>query len=578
VSRFRTVDFLIQWQDMKHADIRKKFIDFFAARGHAVVPSSSLLPNDPSVLFTTAGMQQFKPYYADPSIAPAKNATSIQKCVRTSDIDEVGDERHLTFFEMLGNFSFGGYFKQEAIRYAYDFITKEMGLTIDYVSIFAGQDGVPADTESEQIWKSIDPMITVKAFGRADNFWGPTGDEGPCGPTTEVYVGGIEIWNIVFNEYYKKPGLPFEALAQKGIDTGMGLERLAMAAQRAPTVFETDLFAPIMHLIPESVDQRTRRIVADHARAIAFMICDGVVPSNKDQGYVLRRLMRRAIVHEHLNKNTARFDLGDILNAVIAEYHPFYPELDAPRVQEVFTDEEVKFSKTLRNGLRELEKLPTVDATAAFMLYESYGLPYEILKELGGEKASSLTRAAFDAKFKEHQEKSRAGAEKKFGGHGLLLDTGELKATDERELKIVTRLHTATHLLQAALRQVLGDQVRQAGSDITAERLRFDFTFPRKLTEEEIRKVEALVNDAITRDLPVTKITLPRDEAEKTGALHFFKIHYPEQVDVYSIGEFSKEFCGGPHVTHTGQIGRIAITKEEAVSAGVRRIRAVLTE
>lgn len=567
---------------MTHQEIRKKFQEYFVSKRHAWVPSSPLLPDDPSVLFTTAGMQQFKPYYTGAADAQkdfgATNTASIQKCVRTSDIDEVGDERHLTFFEMLGNFSFGGYFKEEAIRYAHEFVTKEMGLTIDYVSVFKGEDGVPADEESERIWKSLDPAITIKKFGRADNFWGPTGDEGPCGPTTEIYVNGIEIWNVVFNQYFQRKDKTLEPLATPGIDTGMGLERLALTAQNVATVFDTDLFAPIMILLPEALDQRTRRIVADHARAIVFMVCDGVLPSNKDQGYVLRRLMRRAIVHEHLHRETARFELGDILNAVVREYRPFYPNLDAQQVQDVFMEEALKFSKTLRNGLRELEKLSSINAVSAFRLYESYGLPYEILKELGGEKAGDLTRSAFDEKFKEHQEKSRAGAEKKFGGHGLLLDTGELKAANEEELKTVTRLHTTTHLLQAALRKVLGDEVHQAGSDITVERTRFDFTFPRKLTPEELKQVEDLVNDAITRDLSVTKVTLSREEAEKTGALHFFKIKYPSEVDVYSVGDFSKEFCGGPHVTHTGEIGPIRIVKEEAVSAGVRRIRASLAQ
>ncbi len=482
---------------------------------------------------------------------------------------------------MLGNFSFGGYFKKEAIQLAYDFVVKEMGLTIDYVTVFAGEPGVPEDTESADIWKSLDSNITIKKFDRADNFWGPTGDEGPCGPTTEIYVDGIEIWNVVFNQYFQQKDKTLRPLQTPGIDTGMGLERLALASQKVPTVFETDLFASVMRLLPAELPARTRRIVADHARAIAFMLCDGVLPSNKDQGYVLRRLMRRTIVHEHLNEAQHRFSSLDVLGAIVTEYQPFYPNLDLGTIIEAFTEEVHKFSKTLKNGLKELERLESVDAASAFKLYESYGLPYEILKELGGEKAAALTRDDFDTKFKEHQAKSRAGAEKKFGGHGLLLDTGELKAANEEELKIVTRLHTATHLLQAALRNVLGTQVSQAGSDITVERTRFDFTFPRKLTPEEIKRVEDLINDVIARDLPMTKITLPREEAERTGALHFFKIKYPAEVDVYTIGDpagewFSKEFCGGPHITHTGEIGRIKIAKEEGVSAGVRRIRAIL--
>ncbi len=559
---------------MTHQEIREKFLDFFAARDHATVPSSSLLPTDPSVLFTTAGMQQFKSYYTGTADAMhdfnSLNTASIQKCVRTSDIDEVGDATHLTFFEMLGNFSFGGYFKEKAIQYAYEFVTKEMGLTIDYVSVFGGEGDVPADTESEDIWKKLDASLTVKKFGRADNFWGPTGDEGPCGPTTEIYVNGVEIWNVVFNQYYQEKDTRLRLLETPGIDTGMGLERLATVVQKVPSVFETDLLAPVIAAIPDALGERTRRIIADHCRTSAFLITDGVRPSNKEQGYVLRRLLRRMLVH----LGTA--DVRAPFSAVIANYLSIYPELDETVILGVVQEEQAKFSKTVKQGLRELEKVASLDAASAFRLYESYGVPYELIKDIAGEKAVGLTREDFDAKFREHQEKSRAGTEKKFGGHGLLLDTGELKAADEKELAIVTRLHTATHLLQAALRSVLGNEISQAGSDITAERLRFDFTFSRKMTEDEIKRIEDIINDVVSRDLEVTKVTLPQEEALKTGALHFFKIKYPPQVDVYSIGDFSKEFCGGPHVTHTGVIGHVTIAKEEGVSAGVRRIRATV--
>lgn len=535
---------------MTSADIRKKFREFFESKGHMWMPSSSLLPDDASVLFTTAGMQQFKPYYTNPDLAPAKNVASIQKCIRTSDIDEVGDDTHLTFFEMLGNFSFGGYFKKEAIQYAHEFIVNEMGLTIDYVSVFGGEGDVPADTESEEIWKSLDQNIVVKKMGRSDNFWGPTGDEGPCGPTTEVYVNGVEIWNVVFNQYYQSKDGSLKPLDIPGIDTGMGLERLAVTVQGKKNVYETDLF-------PTHPHERDGRIVADHTRTIAALITDGLEPSNKDRGYVLRRLIRRIVTIEYLGG------------------------LPLENLGPVFDQEKEKFLKTLKAGLKEVEKLSSIDADAAFRLYESYGLPYEVLKDIAGDKAVGLTRGAFDAKFKEHQEKSRAGAEKKFGGHGLLLDTGELKAANEEELKKVTRLHTATHLLHQALRNVLGESVHQAGSDITVERTRFDFTFDRKLTADEIKKVEDGVNDIITKDLPMQKVTMPKTEAEKTGALFFFKEKYPDPVNVYFVGEsletaFSKEFCGGPHVTHTSEIGTFKIIKEEAVSAGTRRIRATV--
>lgn len=575
---------------MTHAEIRAKFRNFFESKGHAWVDSSSLLPDDPSVLFTTAGMQQFKPYYTGAADAKrdfgSLNTASIQKCIRTSDIDEVGDESHLTFFEMLGNFSFGGYFKEEAIRWGHEFITKGMGLTIDYVSVFAGEGDVPADDESERIWKSIDPSIRIVRAGRADgNFWGPTGDEGPCGPTTEIYVDGIEIWNIVFNQYYQHPDKRLELLKTPGIDTGMGFERLALVSQfpgqvGSRTVFDTDLFLPLFDPLPESLSVRERRIAADHLRAAVFLMDAGVRPSNKDQGYVLRRLLRRVLTMEHrLSLSPQIFE--DVLLAVIADYGSIYPSLrqNGDDIINAYFGESAKFKESLSKGLREMERHPVAyDAAGTFRIYESFGVPFEVVRDLG---KTTATRQEFEAEAERHREKSRAGSEKKFGGHGLLLDTGELKAANEEELKVVTRLHTATHLLHAALRKVLGDEVHQAGSDISVERTRFDFTFARKLTPEEIRKVQEMVNDIIRRDLPVSKITLAREDAEKTGALHFFKIKYPEQVDVYTVGDpagewFSKEFCGGPHVTHTGEIGPVRIAKEEAVSAGVRRIRAVL--
>ena len=577
---------------MTHLEIRKKFLHFFSAKGgpasggqHTIVPSSSLLPTDPSVLFTTAGMQQFKPYYtgqADPMRDfSSLNTTSIQKAMRTSDIDEVGDVSHLTFFEMLGNFSFGGYFKKDAIKFAHEFITKEMKLKIDYVTIFAGEVNVPEDTESEQIWKSIDSKLKVKKFGRADNFWGPTGVEGPCGPTTEIYVKGVEVWNIVFNQYYQNKDGSLELLKTPGIDTGMGLERLAMMAQDVTTVFETDLLYPIMSLLTNGFDERIKRIITDHCRAMTFLIADGVRPSNKDRGYILRRIMRRVLVHEHRAHGT--FEIEAIVREVVKLYRDSYPNLIKSEIVPIVEEEKKKFSQTLKAGLRELERIEAIDAKAAFRLYESYGLPYEIIKELGEEDAAELTREAFDEEFKKHQDKSREGSVKKFGGHGLILDTGELKAANNEELKRVTRLHTATHMLQAALRKVLGDEVHQAGSDITAERLRFDFTFSRKLTLDEMAEVEHLMNDTIRRDLPVSYEELPIEEAKKTGALYFFKEKYPERVKVYSVGNpavagqvFSKEFCGGPHVSHTVEIGRFKIAKEEAVSAGVRRIRATV--
>lgn len=572
---------------MNSGDIRKKFLDFFEKRGHAAVPSSSLIPDDPSVLLTTAGMQQFKPYFVGKAAAikdfGSKNTVSIQKSFRTSDIDEVGDESHLTFFEMLGNFSFGGYFKEDAIKYAHEFITSKdwMGLEIDYVSIFKGDSEVPADEESEKIWRSLG-VTNIERMGREDNFWGPTGSEGPCGPTTEIYVKNtdgkaIEIWNLVFNEFYCSSDKKLAKLKTPGVDTGMGLERLAMVSQNVPTIFETDLFAPIIGSLPGSLSEKIKRIVADHARAIVFLIADGVLPSNKDAGYILRRLMRRYIFR--------MFPIGsyfDPLKQIVKFYkEEFYKQLDYTKIEPVFSAELSKFEKTLTIGLGELYKMTDVDAFSAFNLYQSYGLPYEVIKDYAGEKAKNLTREAFDKEFAKHQEISRAGQEKKFGGHGLILNTGELKAGNEEELKKVTRLHTATHLLQQALRDILGKEVHQAGSDITALRTRFDFSFSRKLTPEEIKKVEEIVNRVVKEDLPMTYKEMPKEEAEKTGALFFFKEKYPEKVKVYYAGKtletaYSKEFCGGPHVTHTGEIGTFKIVKEEAVGSGVRRIRATV--
>ncbi len=592
---------------MTAPELRTKFLDFFKKNGHTAVPSSSLLPDDPSVLLTTAGMQQFKKYYtgeADPMTTihlnlgkplGSKNAVSIQKSFRTSDIDEVGDASHDTFFEMLGNFSFGGYFKKEAITYAHKFITKELNLPISYVTIFRGSEAVPRDDESYAIWQSLG-ISDIREEGMDDVFWGPTGSEGPCGPTTEIYCKNgagkdIEIWNIVFNEFFfpgsreellsETSGKKLERLPAPGVDTGMGLERLAMIAQTKNSIFETDLFAPLLELLPENLDMRKKRICADHGRAMAFLIADGVRPSNKEAGYILRRLMRRVMTYEKTDSMPAHI-LQTILHEVIHMYGDFYPELkrEAEAIEAVVREERVKFMRTLATGLKALEKEAVLNAAVAFKIYETFGLPFEIIKEVGGTRAKDLMLGAFEAEFRKHQDISRAGTEKKFGGHGLLLDTGELKAANEEELKKVTRLHTATHLLQAALREVFGPEVKQMGSDITAERTRFDFLFPRKLTPDEIQKTEAIVNSVIQSSLPVSFEEMDVEEAKKTGALYFFKEKYPARVKVYQVGNggkaVSKEFCGGPHVTNTRDLGKFVILKEEAVAAGVRRLRATV--
>jgi len=567
-------------------------LDFFEKKGHKIVPSSSLIPDDPSVLLTTAGMQQFKKYFTgelDPmKDFGGKNTVSIQKCFRTSDIDEVGDESHLTFFEMLGNFSFGGYWKKEAIEYAYEFIRKEMGLEIDYVSVFKGDKEIPADEESEKVWKSLG-ISEIKKLGREDNFWGPTGSEGPCGPTTEIYINGVEIWNIVFNEYYSKDG-KLMPLKIKGVDTGMGLERLATASQNVSNIFDTDLFTPIMNKIKDLTESRSvreSRIIADHIRTSVFIIGDGVIPSNADRGYVLRRLLRRAIRYADVI-GIPEFELSNIGQVVQDCYKTTYPSVSSTNIGIVINDEEKRFRKTLEKGLLKIDEfgidefghLRDITGAQAFELFSTYGFPLELTKEIISP-CVLVDFESFETAFKKHQEISRAGNEKKFGGHGLILNTGELKAGNEEELKKVTRLHTATHLLQKALREVLGKEVEQRGSDITSERTRFDFSFSRKLTPEEIKKVEGLVNQKIKEDSPVNFKEMSKSEAEKTGALYFFREKYPEKVKVYFVGEslenaWSKEFCGGPHVNRTSEIGEFRILKEEAVAAGVRRIRAAV--
>ncbi|MSR76218.1 MAG: alanine--tRNA ligase [Candidatus Ryanbacteria bacterium] len=586
---------------MKGSEIRQKFLDFFAKNGHTMVPSSSLLPDDPSVLLTTAGMQQFKPYYTGAADAmrdfQALNTTSSQKCFRTSDIDEVGDDTHLTFFEMLGNFSFGGYLKEGAIRLAHEFITRELDLKISYVTIFEGSHGVPKDDESRAVWQSLD-IKDIREEGINDVFWGPTGASGPCGPTTEIYCTNangkdVEVWNLVFNQFFyagsreellaQTPGKALEPLKTPGVDTGMGLERLVMIAQKKRNLFETDLFAPFVELVPHELDERVRRVIVDHIRGSAFLIADGVRPSNKEVGYVLRRLLRRVFAFEELYKMPVHI-IDALLHDIVHEYGETYKDLGAKAdtVRAEVTAERERFMRTLKSGIKEINNLPTIDAIVAFNLYQSFGISYEIIKDVAKEKAASLVREDFEAELQKHQEKSRQGAEKKFGGHGLMFDTGELKAKDATELQKVTRLHSATHLLQASLRKVLGADVHQMGSDITVERTRFDFAFGRKMTQDELKAVEDLINSAIEKDYTVTKKLLPFDDAVKTGALYFFKEKYPETVNVYTFGTpdesevFSREFCGGPHVTHTREIGKFRILKEEASSAGVRRIRATI--
>ncbi len=578
------------------------------------MPSASLVPTDPSVLFTTAGMQQFKRYYTGELDAKndfgSNRVMSVQKCVRTPDIEEVGDTSHLTFFEMLGNFSFGsagsddpsdmgtdGYFKKSAISWAYAFLAERLHIEPSrmHVTVFEGDADVPRDEESYRIWKDIGlPKEKILLGKREDNFWGPTGTEGPCGPTTEIYVDGIEIWNIVFNEYYAQTHADgtrtLRKLSTPGIDTGMGLERLCMVLEGKKHVYEASPLANLLNAVtaiaPE-ISERDARIITDHARSAAFMISDGIRPSNKDAGYVLRRLLRK-IMGLSIKNDIHQDAFKAAYEAVSRQYGHIYEEIRAEReILAVWDEEREKFDESIRKGLMEVSRLAArkekITGADAFKLYESYGIPFELLKEVLSDDAyASVSKSEFDEAFRKHQEISRAGAEKKFGGHGLALDTGELKAGSEEEVKRVIRMHTATHLLHWALRKNIGESVRQKGSDITPERLRFDFNLDRKLTDEELKKIEADVNEQIRKDLPVYSREMPKSEADASGALHYFNEKYPDTVKVYYIGPegsaISAEFCNGPHVAQTRDIGTFRILKQESLGKDAKRIRATVVD
>jgi len=587
---------------MKGNEIRKRFLDFFVSKGHRLVPSASLiLQDDPSVLLTTAGMQQFKPYFVGvrnplrdnhPTLGEplgTKRAVSVQKCLRTSDIDEVGDENHLSFFEMLGNFSFNDYWKKEATGWAYEFLISVLGINPPKLeaTYFGGEGDLPADLESKEVLESLG-FKPVRG-SREDNFWGPTGEEGPCGPTVEFHIGGVELWNLVFNEYYCQKDGRLKSSAIKGVDTGAGLERIAAFLQKKESVYETDLLKPLMDEIARKTSAAKTaltdlRIAIDHLRASVFLLADHVRPSNKEQGYILRRLLRRLIIKlEFLAPGT---ELESLIRRTIELYQDFYPELkkEEKMILQLALEEEKKFERTLQAGNRALSELiqatsgKTVDGQKAFEIYSSLGTPIDYIKEKARGAGLAFGEKEFEEAFEKHQEVSRAGVEKKFGGHGLAAGV----AISETEQQKITRLHTATHLLHAALRKFLGEEIHQAGSDINPERARFDFSFPRKLTDEEKKKIEDWVNEQIKRNLVVEKETLPYEQALKRGALAFFKEKYGPTVTVYTIrdgktgGVISKELCGGPHVQRTSEIGRFHIAKEQSSSAGVRRIRAVI--
>ena len=582
---------------MKAIEIRNKFLEFFKKHNHNIIPSAPLIPeNDPSVLFTTAGMQPLVPYLLGEKHPAGKRIADYQKCVRTVDIDSVGDNRHLTYFEMLGNWSLGDYFKEEAIAMSYEFLTKELGINPEKLSVtcFAGDEDAPRDMEAFNAWKKAGiPEERIYFYGKKENWW-IAGEEGPCGPDTEMFLDTgkpacsdncqpscdcgkyVEIWNNVFMEYYKsKNGIT--KLKQRNVDTGLGLERMAMLLQKVETPFDTELFKPVMDKLKEleKVDDiKSRRIVAEHLRSSIMIICDGGRPSNIDRGYVLRRLIRR--MTRHLSKLQIDLaQLGNLIDLTIDNLNEMYPELKEKKeiIKTVIIEEKDKFIKTLGHGEKEFEKViaklkqenkKIIDGQTIFKLYETYGFPPEITADLAKEQGFEIDTTEFDTLFKQHQEKSRLGSEQKFKG-GLA-----------EQNEITTAYHTATHLLHKAIRIVLGDHVKQSGSNITTERLRFDFSHPEKMTPEQLKQVEEIVNEQIKRDLPVISEEMSLEDAKKSRAIGLFENKYGDVVKVYTIGDFSKEICGGPHVKHTGELGHFKIKKEESSSAGIRRIKAVL--
>ena len=588
---------------MKAIEIRNKYLDFFKRYGHAVIPSAPLIPeNDPSVLFTTAGMQPLVPYLLGEKHPEGTRLTDFQKCLRTNDIDEVGDNRHLTYFEMLGNWSLGDYFKEESIAMSFEFLTKELGIPVEKLSVtcFAGDEDCQRDEVTASCWKKAGiPEDRIYYFGKDDNWW-IAGEEGPCGPDTEMFYDTgkpkcsencnpscgcgkyVEIWNNVFMEFFKTKDGKYTKLKQHNVDTGLGLERMTMLLQGKETPFDTELFKPVMDKLQELAGENdsieSRRIVAEHLRASMMIIQDGGLPSNVDRGYILRRLIRRMV--RHLRKLQINLnELGELIDLNIDTLKEMYPELhqNSNKIKSVIIEEKDKFEKTLERGEREFNKIvnrmkndgkDTISGQDLFTLYETYGFPPEVTQDLAREAGLKVDTTEFDKLFKEHQEKSRMGSEQKF--------KGGLAGTGEQEV----RYHTATHLLNAALKVILGKDVHQKGSNITPERMRFDFSCDHKLTDDEKKKVEDLVNEWIAQGLDVKCEEMKKDDAIKSGAECMFIEKYPDIVTVYSIGNengvVSKELCGGPHVKNTSELGHFKIKKEEASSAGVRRIKAIL--
>ncbi len=592
--------------------LRQLYLQFFKSKGHAVIPSASLIPeNDPTVLFTTAGMHPLVPYLLGEKHPAGNRLCDVQKCVRTGDIDEVGDSSHCTFFEMLGNWSLGDYFKEKMIPWSFEFLTSPeyLGIPVKDIAVtcFAGDKDCPKDEESAKHWRECGILPeNIYVLPKIGNWWGPAGATGPCGPDTEMHVirnhaeadklgeydfekapAGtfLEIWNDVFMQYNKTAEGSYEPLRQKNVDTGMGLERTLCILNGKSSVYETDIFEKAIQSIENLTGRkygeseeitRAFRVVLDHVRTATFMLGDvkGIAPSNTDQGYILRRIIRRAVRFGR-NIGLPQGSLSKISATIIDKYAEVYPELvkNSGRVYEELEKEENKFSKTLQQGIREFDKvvsaLPAggvIDGVTAFHLYDTYGFPVEITGEMAREKGMTVDAKGYEAAYAEHQAKSRAGSEQKFAC-GL---------ADHKEL--TTNLHTATHLLHAALKKVCSPDIEQRGSNITEERLRFDFNFARKLTPEEVAEVERLINEQISLDIPVVMREMTLEQAKAEGFTGLFESKYGEKVKTYSIGEFSKEICGGPHAEKTGLLGKFKIAKQENVSAGVKRIKAILTK
>jgi alanyl-tRNA synthetase len=588
---------------MTSKEIRQKFHNFLEKRGHVIIPSASVVPeNDPSVLFTTAGMQPLVPYLTGETHPAGTRLANLQKCIRTVDIEEVGDNTHHTFFEMMGYWSLGDYFKKDAITQTFEFITsKDEGLGLDinrlYVTCFEGNDDAPKDTESAEIWKSLGLSENRIFFlGVKDNWWSP-GDNGPCGPDSELFyditesgLGDIskerfleagdtqevvEIVNNVFMEYQKKDGAVVGKLAKQNVDMGAGFERITAVVQNKPNAYDTDLFSLIISKIKSlstKEDVLSERVIADHIRTAVIMISDGITPSNTDQGYILRRLLRRAIRRSD-NLGIPTNSLSSLVEEVASIYEGIYTNIRAKQevIEATIDEEENKFRKTLSDGIKHFTKITSdgnLSGEDAFKLFSTYGFPFELTKELATEKNIQIDDEGFKKALEEHQSSSRTASAGKFKGG--LAGSGEME----------TKYHTATHLLHAALKNVLGDHVMQKGSNITSERLRFDFSHPEKVTPEQIKAVEDWVNEAISRQAEVCRNELPLEEAKKLNAISLFGEKYGDIVSVYTIGDFanpiSREFCGGPHVENTGILGKFKIQKEEASSAGIRRIKAIL--